>query len=85
MTNFIPCLFQARYQSVVELEDLNIEGPAVGVGLRLEQMERYLHGPTPAAASRYTSSEDVVVAHQTVAQQMEAWEANSFVSNFYII
>ena len=68
---------QARLHAVTEMEDLVKEVPTSGVGLRLEKMERYLHGPTAAAASCYASGEDVMTAFHNVSNQMEAWQSHS--------
>ncbi|KAK7480439.1 hypothetical protein BaRGS_00028358 [Batillaria attramentaria] len=68
---------QARLHAVMEIEDLSHEKPSVGVGLKLDQMERYLQGPTPVSASRYASTADVVAAWHTVSQQIQMWAPNS--------
>ena len=68
---------QARLQAVTEMEDLVREVPTSGVGLRLEKMERYLHGPTAATASCYASGEDVMTAFHNVSNHMEAWQSHS--------
>ncbi|XP_076471070.1 general transcription factor IIH subunit 1-like [Babylonia areolata] len=71
---------KARLHAVMEIEDLSSEKQASGVSLRLEKMERYLQGPTPAAASRYTSSEDVLTAYHNVSMHMLGWGAHSSVA-----
>lgn len=43
------------------------------VSLRLDRMERYLHGPTPASASRYTSTEDAMAALHNITEQISSW------------
>ncbi|KAK7098858.1 hypothetical protein V1264_003080 [Littorina saxatilis] len=71
-----PLQKKARLHAVMEIEDLSKQESMPGVGLRLERMERYLHGPTPASASRYTTSDDVMRAFHTVSGQMHSWHPN---------
>ncbi|XP_025087709.1 general transcription factor IIH subunit 1-like isoform X2 [Pomacea canaliculata] len=68
-----PVLKKTHYQSVVELEDLGRERAVPAVSLRLDRMERYLHGPTPASASRYTSTEDAMAALHNITEQISSW------------
>lgn len=43
------------------------------MNLRLSRMERYLHGPTPATSTRYTSSQDLIVATNNVSAEIDSW------------
>lgn len=65
---------KARLHAVMEIEDLSGEQPSSSVGLKLDQMERYLQGPTPASASRYSTTDDVMCAWRTVSQQLQMWD-----------
>jgi hypothetical protein len=57
---------------------MNCHNPSdsYSVNLRLHKMEGYLHGPTPVMATKYTTSEDVIVATQNVSQEMHNWIPN---------
>ncbi|ESO86947.1 hypothetical protein LOTGIDRAFT_207033 [Lottia gigantea] len=60
-------------QEMIQFEDLEEESKKDSVSLRLDKMERYLHGPTPVTACRYTSSQTVLHASQTVNNDINTW------------
>ncbi|XP_041366355.1 general transcription factor IIH subunit 1-like [Gigantopelta aegis] len=64
---------KARIKEKLELEDLCTLKNEKVVNLRLGRIERYLHGPTPATISKYTTSEKVIEANQLVAEEIHKW------------
>lgn len=68
---------KAKLHAMVTMADLEQEVVPSGVGLRLDKVERYLHGPTQASASRYTSTEDVMNALHNVSTEIQAWRSDA--------
>ena len=71
-------LFQAKLKERIEYEDLDSQSEASsstsnGPALKLTNMDRYLHGPTPVTATQYHTSADILLACQAVTQEMMAW------------
>ena len=71
-----PLTKRAKLQEKIDYTDLKDTSDSYSVILRLHKMEGYLHGPTPVMATKYTTSEDVIVATQNVSQEMYNWIPN---------
>ncbi|XP_050408236.1 general transcription factor IIH subunit 1 [Patella vulgata] len=65
-----------KIQEKLELVDLHNESKSDSVNLRLEKMERYLHGPTPITAVKYTTSRAVLEASESVHNDVEQWSTD---------
>ncbi|WAR03175.1 TF2H1-like protein [Mya arenaria] len=67
---------KARIREKLQFNDLEVTECRKTVNMRLSRMERYLHGPTPITSSRYTSSEDLISANNTVSAEIDSWNPN---------
>ncbi|XP_046581673.1 general transcription factor IIH subunit 1-like [Haliotis rubra] len=62
-----------KIQEKLEYSDLQNDLRSNHVNLRLGKMERYLHGPTPVMAAKYTTSENVMQALRAVGEEIQHW------------
>ncbi|XP_062594471.1 general transcription factor IIH subunit 1-like isoform X2 [Saccostrea cucullata] len=68
-----PAVKKQRLQEKIHMDDLRDTNSKKNVNLQLHKMEGYLHGPTPVTLSRYTTSEDLVQASESVMRDVEYW------------
>ncbi|XP_078333763.1 general transcription factor IIH subunit 1-like [Crassostrea virginica] len=71
-----PAAKKQKLQEKIHMDDLKDSYSKKNVNLRLHKMEGYLHGPTPVMMSRYTTSEDLVHASESVMQDVYQWSSD---------
>lgn len=71
-----PAAKKQKLQEKIHMDDLKDSNSKKNVNLRLHKMEGYLHGPTPVMMSRYTTSEDLVHASESVMQDVYQWSSD---------
>ena len=71
--DFEPKRKRRRIKEKIQFDDLVTADAGGNVNLTLHKMEGYLHGPTPVTAMRYTSSEEVIKASESVSSEMQDW------------
>lgn len=68
-----PAAKKQKLQEKIHMDDLKDTNSKKNVNLQLHKMEGYLHGPTPVTMSRYTTSEDLLHASESVMNDVHHW------------